>query len=114
MAPAGEGAMAAAAGAVVAARIMVAAAGAVVATRVMVAAKMADHTTVEENVMLPIQEHPACMCRPFDVGQRFFHSTSQSTRRSFCKFIDVSLLRVIPPVRIPRYRISGRKQFFHP
>ena len=91
MAPAGEGAMAAAAGAVVAARIMVAAAGAVVA------AKMADLTTVEENVLQLTQEHPACMSRPFDVGQRFFHTTSQSTRRSFCKFIDVSLLLVIPP-----------------
>lgn len=119
MAPTGEGAMAAAptaaaaAGAVVAARVMVAARIMVVA-RIMVEAKMADHTTAEENVMLQIQKHPACMCRPFDAGKRFFHTTSQSTRRSFCEFIDFSLLCVIPPGRVPSYKISGRKQFVHP
>ena len=53
-------------GATVAAPMEVTAAG------VTVAAKMVVHTTVEENVILLTQEHPAYMYLPFDVGQRIF------------------------------------------
>jgi hypothetical protein len=55
--------------AVAAAQATAGAAGEVVAARIMVAAKTADHTTVEDNVMLLTQK-PPCMhvspirCRP--------------------------------------------------
>lgn len=77
MAPTGEGAVAAAPTAVAAAQATAVAAarataGAVMAARIMVAAKTADHTTVEENVMLVTQKPPCMHVSPIRCWPRIF------------------------------------------